>query len=88
MVDPDRPFTLRDPYEDDVSGRRGSPERMTSSITSARYLSPIWSMLIVIAAFAFIGLIALVSDHREQQTQQRAPQMQTIPLTTGSAPAR
>jgi hypothetical protein len=87
MVDPDRPFTLQDPYEDDVFGRR-SPERMTSSITSARYLSPIWSVLIVIAAFAFIGLTALVSDHREQQTQQRAPQIQTIPLTTGSAPAR
>jgi hypothetical protein len=84
----DRPFKPQDPYEDDVSGRRRSPERTTSSTTYARYLSPIWSVLIVSAAFAFIGLIALVRDHREQQTQQRAPQIQTILLTTGSAPAR
>jgi len=86
MADPKRPFERQDPYEDDVSGR---PPVTEASVTpSERYLNPVWSLLTVFALVVVIVIVALARDRREQQAQQRAPQTQTVPSTTGSAPAR
>lgn len=88
MADPDKPFKRKDPYEDDVSWRPLASENTPSAPAPGKYLSPMWSLLTVIALFAVIVLIAISGEKREQQTQQRTPQTQTAPSTTGSAPAR
>jgi hypothetical protein len=88
MANSERPFKRQDPYEDDVSGRALINESMASSTPSERYFSPVWSLFAVFALLAVIVIVALARDRREQQAQQPAPQTQTVPSTTGSAPAR
>ena len=85
MANPDKPIGRKDPYEDDVTWRPLASESKPSAPSSEKYLSPMWSLLAVIALFAAIVLIAVSGEKREQQAQQRAPQTQTVPSTTGSA---